>query len=202
MSGKIDLTGAGLEKIFKETGALLEGHFQLSSGLHGDRYMQCALVLSYPDLAQELGRALARLCPEKPAAVVSPALGGVVIGQETAKALGCRAFFTERGPDGAMVLRRGFFLAPGQAVAVVEDVVTTGKSTREVMELARAAGAKVVAALAVVDRSAGQSSELGAPFASLLKMDLKTWTAAECPLCREKKPWVKPGSRPGSGAKS
>ncbi|MDE1976269.1 MAG: orotate phosphoribosyltransferase [Elusimicrobia bacterium] len=191
-----------LEKVFKDTGALLEGHFQLSSGLHGDRYMQCALVLSYPDAAQELGRALAARCPEKPSVVISPALGGVVIGQEVARALGCRALFTERDKGGAMVLRRGFALSPGQTAAVVEDVVTTGKSTREVMDVVKAAGAKAVAALAVVDRSAGASAGLGAPFASLLKMDLKTWTAEECPLCREKKPLVKPGSRPGPGAKT
>ncbi len=192
---------AALEQLFKDTGALLEGHFLLSSGLHGDRYMQCALLLSYPDVAQDLGRALARLCPQKPDAVVSPALGGVVIGQEVAKALGCRAFFTERGQDGAMSLRRGFALAPGQKVVVVEDVVTTGKSSREVMELVRALGAEVAAALAIVDRSRGQSSGLGAPFSSLLSMNLRTWTAEKCPLCRERVPLVKPGSRPSAGAK-
>ncbi len=201
MNEKTDLSGPNLEKVFKDTGALLDGHFQLSSGLHGDRYMQCALVLSYPDMAQDLGRALAARCPGKPSAVVSPALGGVVIGQEVAKALGCRALFAERGQDGAMVLRRGFALSPGQTVAVVEDVVTTGKSTREVMDVVKSSGAQAVAALAVVDRSAGASAGLGAPFACLLKMDLKTWTAAECPLCREGKPVVKPGSRPGAGAK-
>ena len=180
--------------IFRRSGALLEGHFRLSSGLHSNGYLQCALVLQDPPTARTLGAALAdRVRDRAPAVVLSPALGGVIVGHEVARALGVRALFAER-QDGRLLLRRGFHLAPGERVLVVEDVVTTGLSTRETIEVARAAGAEVVGAGALVDRGGG-STGLDVPFAALLAVDLPTWDPARCPLCAEGVPVVKPGSR-------
>lgn len=185
--------------VFKERGALLEGHFLLSSGLHSPRYLQCARVLMDPLLATRLGAALAEslrplLGGVAPRAVVAPALGGVFVAHEVARALGCRALFTER-QDGAMTLRRGFTLEAGEPVVVVEDVVTTGGSTREVMEVARAHSARVLAVGSLVDRSGG-AVELGVPRCSLLALDVPAWTPAACPLCAQGSAPVKPGSRP------
>ena len=141
--------------LFRRSGALLEGHFKLTSGLHSDRYMQSALVLQYPDLASALGAALAeRTRHLQPTAVLSPALGGIVIGQEVARALGVRALFAER-QEGALTLRRGFSLSNADRVLVVEDVLTTGGSTRETMKVAEAAGGHVVGVASIVDRSGG-----------------------------------------------
>lgn len=180
--------------IFRRSGALLEGHFRLSSGLHSPGYLQCALVLQHPREAEALGAALGELVRAHGAqTVISPALGGVVIGQEVGRALGVRAIFAERA-DGALTLRRGFALDPGEKVLVVEDVVTTGGSTRETMEVARAAGAVVVGACAIVDRSGGNQG-LDVPFTALLKMDVKTYQPDTCPLCQQGMPVVKPGSR-------
>ena len=180
--------------LFRRSGALLEGHFRLSSGLHSNGYLQCALVLQDPQTAGLLGAALAeRVRPHGPDVVFSPALGGVIVGHETARALGVRALFAERH-EGRLLLRRGFHLAPGERVLVVEDVVTTGLSTRETMEVARAAGARVVGAASLVDRSGGHAS-LDVPFAALLSVDLPTWDPAACPLCAEGLAVVKPGSR-------
>ena len=185
--------------VFLERGALLEGHFLLSSGLHSPRYLQCALVLADPPLATRLGQQLAdalrpRLSGVAPKAVVAPALGGVIVGHEVARAFGCRALFMER-QEGAMTLRRGFTLTAGEPVVVVEDVVTTGKSTREVMEVARASGARVVGVGSLVDRSAG-SADLGVPRASLLELSVPTYAADACPLCAQGSRPIKPGSRP------
>jgi len=182
-----------LRNLLIETDAMLEGHFLLSSGLHSDRYLQCALVLAHPAHAASLGAALAKLCPVRPDLVLSPALGGIVIGQETAATLGVRAYFAER-ENGQMTLRRGFRIRPGEKVVVVEDVITTGKSTGEVIALARALGAQVVGALSIVDRAAA-APDLGVPVASLLHMPLVATPAGECGLCRQGKPLVKPGSR-------
>ncbi len=180
--------------IFRRSGALLEGHFRLSSGLHSPGYLQCALVLQHPREAEALGAALGELVRAHGAqTVISPALGGVVIGQEVGRALGVRAIFAERA-DGALTLRRGFALDPGEKVLVVEDVVTTGGSTRETMEVARAAGAVVVGACAIVDRSGGNQG-LDVSFTALLKMDVKTYQPDTCPLCQQGMPVVKPGSR-------
>lgn len=189
--------------VFKEREALLEGHFQLSSGLHSTRYLQCARVLMDPPLAArlgaELGAALRPLLGDAtPGAVVAPALGGVLVAHEVARALGCRALFTER-QDARMTLRRGFTLAADEAVVVVEDVITTGGSTREVIDVVRAFGARVVAVGSLVDRSAG-GVELGVPRRSLLTLDVPTWPPAECPLCAQGSAAVKPGSRPGPRA--
>jgi orotate phosphoribosyltransferase len=191
------MTEADLLALFRRSGALLEGHFRLSSGLHSPGYLQCALVLQYPHDAEALGAALAREVGSLGAAtVLSPALGGIVIGQEVARALGVRAIFAER-QDGALTLRRGFTLEPGEAVLVVEDVVTTGGSTRETIDVARRAGARVVGACAIVNRSNG-SAPLGVPFHALLSMSLPTYQPESCPLCARGVPVVKPGSRPGA----
>ncbi len=179
---------------FRESGALLEGHFRLSSGLHSNGYLQSALVLQHPDKAAELGKALAVLAaPYGPTAVLSPALGGIVIGHEVARALGVRAIFAER-QDGALTLRRGFTLGPGDRLVVIEDVVTTGGSTRETMDVAAAHGATVVAAGSIIDRSGGAAT-LGVPYHALVSLSLPTWQVSECPLCKEGTPAVKPGSR-------
>jgi len=183
---------------FRQTGAYLKGHFRLTSGLHSGEYLQSALVLQHPDLAQRLGRALAESMPKGQGSiaqiVVSPALGGLIIGHEVARALGARFLFTERDPAGKMSLRRGFVLTPGETAVVVEDVVTTGGSTREVIELLQAAGVQVLAAGSIIDRSGGRV-DLGVPRVALATLDAVSWTPEECPLCKQGLPVVKPGSR-------
>ena len=180
--------------MFRRSGALLEGHFRLSSGLHSPGYLQCALVLQHPRDAEALGAALGAVVRAWGAeAVLSPALGGIVIGHEVGRALGVRAIFAERA-EGTLTLRRGFALDPGEKVLVVEDVVTTGGSTRETMDVAHAAGAVVVGACAIVDRSGGKQG-LDVPFQALLPMDVKTYQPDACPLCAQGVPVVKPGSR-------
>jgi orotate phosphoribosyltransferase len=179
---------------FKRSGALLEGHFRLTSGLHSAGYLQCALVLQHPREAEALGTALAaRVRDLRAEAVLSPALGGIVIGQEVGRVLGVRALFAER-QEGKLHLRRGFSLEPGERVLVVEDVVTTGLSTRETIEVARAAGAEVVGAAAIIDRSGGQQA-LDVPFYALATVSLPTHEPAECPQCLTGEPVIKPGSR-------
>lgn len=183
--------------VFKERGAVLEGHFLLSSGLHSPRYLQCARVLMDPSLATRLGQDLANalrplLGGEQPSAVVAPALGGVLVAHEVARGFGCRGLFTER-QESAMTLRRGFTLAPGEGVVVVEDVLTTGKSTREVMEVMRALDARVLAVGSLVDRSDGV--DLGVPRASLLELTVPTYAPEVCPLCAQGSRPEKPGSR-------
>jgi len=186
-------------ELFRARGAYLEGHFRLTSGMHSPQYLQCALVLQYPEAAEELGRRLAqalRLLAGVPVAVVvSPALGGVVIGHEVARGLGARAIFTERDQSGKMTLRRGFTIAAGEAAVVVEDVVTTGGSTREVVEVLAAAGARVLAAGSIIDRSGG-TAEVGAPRVALATLRVAAWPPEACPLCAQGLPVVKPGSRP------
>jgi orotate phosphoribosyltransferase len=180
--------------LFRRSGALLEGHFRLSSGLHSGGYLQCALVLQHPRDAERLGAALASEAQGHGVNVVlSPAIGGIVIGQEVARALGVRAIFAER-QDGALTLRRGFTLTAADRVLVVEDVLTTGGSTRETMNVANAAGAEVVAACAIIDRSGG-SHGLDVPFRSLVSLEFPTYQPESCPLCAEGRPVVKPGSR-------
>jgi orotate phosphoribosyltransferase len=194
------LDNDSLLKLFEEREALLQGHFQLSSGLHSPRYLQCARVLMDPALATRLGRALAeRLRPlvgaDAPRAVVAPALGGVLVAHEVARGLSCLGLFTER-QDGKMALRRGFRLEPGEAVVVVEDVITTGGSTREVMSVVESSGARVLAVGSLVDRSGGKA-ELGVPYRSLLELEVPSYEASACPLCAAGGAPVKPGSRPG-----
>jgi orotate phosphoribosyltransferase len=181
--------------LFRRSGALLEGHFRLSSGLHSTGYLQCALVLQIPSDAERLGSALASRVRElRPTVVLSPALGGVVIGHEVARALGIRALFAER-QDGVLTLRRGFMLAETDRVLVVEDVLTTGGSTRETMQVATAAGGRVVGVASIVDRSGGAVT-FEVPFHALLAVDLPTFQPDACPLCAKGQPVIKPGSRP------
>jgi orotate phosphoribosyltransferase len=178
-------------------GALKRGHFLLSSGLHSPAYVQCALYLESPERAARAGRGIAaQIEALRVDSVLSPALGGVVIGHEVARALGVPFRFCEREGE-KMALRRGFAIAAGERVAVVEDVVTTGKSTLETAALAEAAGAEVVAIGSIIDRSGGRHG-FARPYAALLALDLPTWSAAGCPLCREGSIAVKPGSRPQS----
>jgi orotate phosphoribosyltransferase len=185
---------------FSDTGALLEGHFRLSSGLHSDRYLQCARLLMWPARAEAAGRELAqRLGEFRPGLVVSPAMGGVVIGHETARALGVPFLFAERA-EGTFALRRGFRLEPGDSVAVVEDVFTTGKSTREVIDLCAGTGALVLAAGSIVDRGM-PSDALPVPARSLLTLSVPAWPESECPLCRAGRPLETPGSRFVTGSR-
>ena len=182
--------------LFRQAGALLEGHFRLSSGLHSTGFMQSALVLQNPSDAEALGSAVAaRVKQLRPAVVLSPALGGLIIGHEVARALGVRAIFAERLGGAEFGLRRGFHLAPGERVLVVEDVLTTGKSTRETIDVARAAGADVVGAAAIADRSGG-TVVLDVPFMTVIQLSLPTFAPDACPLCARGVPVVKPGSRP------
>jgi len=182
---------------FRAADALLEGHFILSSGLRSPRYLQCARVLMEPARAERLARALAAKLPqavrEQVESVVSPALGGVIIGHEMGRALGKPAMFVER-PQGTFELRRGFRLEPGTKVLMVEDVVTTGLSSREAIDALRAAGGDVVAEAALVDRSSGKA-DLGIPFYPLIRIDVPTYEADELPAELASIPAVKPGSR-------
>jgi orotate phosphoribosyltransferase len=180
--------------LFRQSGALLEGHFRLTSGLHSPGYLQSALVLQHPAHAEALGRALAdRVRTLTPTVVLSPALGGLIIGHEVGRALDARAIFAER-QDGHLTLRRGFSLQPADRVVVIEDVVTTGGSTRETIAVAAAAGATVVAAGAIIDRSGGRS-DLGVPFHPVVSYALPTYEPDACPMCQAGTPVVKPGSR-------
>ncbi len=180
--------------IYKKTGALLSGHFLLSSGLHSDRYLQSALVLQQPDTATKLCAELAsRFTDLKVEVVIAPALGGVFVSHETARALGVRALFAER-VSGELTLRRGFSIGPGERTLVVEDVITTGKSTKETIEVVKRAGGVVVAAGSLVDRSGGRA-ELGVPYKSLVTLDVPTYSPDACPMCKAGSVPVKPGSR-------
>jgi orotate phosphoribosyltransferase len=189
-------------ELLKTAGAIRHGHFELSSGLHSDTYVQCALVLQYPRFAEQLGAALAaEFAGLEIGCVVSPALGGVILGHEVARALtvgrsghGVPAIFVERDGSGTMTLRRGFSIEPGQAVLVVEDVWTTGGSTNEAIRVVESAGGRVVAAGAIIDRSQGRL-ELPVRAESLLQLDVKSFEADSCPECRAGGAAVKPGSR-------
>jgi orotate phosphoribosyltransferase len=180
--------------LFRRVGALLEGHFRLTSGLHSSAYLQCALVLQHPAEAEACGAAIAERVRHMGANVVlSPALGGIVIGQEVGRALGVRALFAER-QDGRLALRRGFVLGPSDRVLVVEDVVTTGGSTQETIDVARAAGATVVGAASIIDRSGG-NQKIDVPYIALASITVPTYQPEACPLCAQGLPVVKPGSR-------
>ncbi|HOQ08907.1 MAG TPA: orotate phosphoribosyltransferase [Syntrophomonadaceae bacterium] len=181
--------------IFTEAGALLQGHFRLTSGRHSDQYMQCAQVLKYPDKTEQLARHLAEAFQDDAVElVVGPAMGGIIVSYEVARQLKVPGIFTER-ENGQMALRRGFTIQPGQRVLVVEDVVTTGGSVQEVMDVVRAAGGQVVGVGVLVDRSGGKV-DFGVKTQAVLTMDIQSWEPEQCPLCAEGKlPVVKPGSR-------
>ena len=188
------MAGITMEEM-AEAGALHEGHFKLSSGLHSSRYLQCALYLAEPNRAEAAGRQLAaRLKSVAAQLVVSPALGGVIIGHEVARALGVPFYFTERS-ESAMSLRRGFAVEPDTRVLVVEDVITTGGSTREVMEVVTSQGGVVVGVGAIVNRSGQPNPFDPLPFTALLSIDVANWPPDSCPLCAQGQPVVKPGSR-------
>jgi orotate phosphoribosyltransferase len=192
--------------LLEESGALRHGHFRLSSGLHSPAYVQCALLLEHPARARRVGSALAvKLGAYRPDAVVSPALGGLIVGFTTASSLDVAFRFTER-KEGRMELRRGFTVRPGERLVVVEDVVTTGESTRETIGVLEALGGEVVAVGAILDRSSRTRAEDGSAdgdelfevsFEALTRLDLPTYRPEACPLCADGSPPVKPGSRPG-----
>ncbi len=180
--------------IFNKTNALLKGHFRLSSGLHSERYLQCALVLQHPEYAARLCKELAKkFIREKPSVVVAPAMGGIIVSYEAARALGCRSVFTERD-GGEMTLRRGFDIKKSDRALVVEDVITTGGSTKEVIDVVKQKGAKLIGVGAIVDRSSG-GVDFGVRFEGLVKLTIETFKESACPLCKNGIPVVKPGSR-------
>lgn len=189
------MTTISLEETIRLKGALLDGHFLLSSGLHGDQYVQCAKLFQDPRDTARLAEALAVYAPEADL-VVSPALGGILIGYEVARALSLPFIFTERA-DGKMSLRRGFSIPPMKKALIVEDVLTTGKSSREVMEVVRNSSARTIGAMCVIDRRVN-NEDIGVPVHGLLQLPLKTYNPADCPMCKEGKRLDKPGSRPMS----
>jgi orotate phosphoribosyltransferase len=198
------MTREELLRLFEVAGAIRHGHFELSSGLHSGMYVQCALVLQYPRFAEKLGAALAALFSDaRIDAVVSPALGGVVIGQEVARALpapkdtvggGVPAMFVERDASGLLTLRRGFVIRPEMHVLVVEDVWTTGGSTREAIRVVEEAGARVVAAGALIDRSGG-TIDFEVETQALVELKIESYEEEDCPMCKQGSAAVKPGSR-------
>jgi orotate phosphoribosyltransferase len=196
----VDNLGQETLEVFNRTGAYLNGHFRLTSGLHSPEYLQCALVLQHPAIAERLGIELAHKIQQFTAGkrislVSAPAIGGLIIGHEVARALGARFAFAERDATGKMTLRRGFDVTPGEIAVVIEDVVTTGGSTREVIELLRERRANVIAAGSIIDRSGGQA-ELGVRRAALATLAVVSYTEEDCPMCRQGLPVQKPGSRP------
>lgn len=187
------LTKEEMIKILEETEALLSGHFLLTSGKHSDRYIQCAKVLQYPEHTAALSKAMAEPFQDQGiSCVVGPAMGGIIVAYEVARQLGVRAIFTER-ENGQMTLRRGFTVAKGEKVLVVEDVITTGGSVREVVELLQGLGAEVVGVSCLVKR--GAEVDLGVPLVPLLSLSVAAFEPEDCPLCRQGIPAVKPGSR-------
>jgi len=180
--------------LYEKTGGLLRGHFRLTSGLHSDIYLQSALVLQHPEFAAALGQAVAAPFRDAGAgAVLAPAIGGILVAHEVARALGTRALFTERD-NGGMSLRRGFALSPSERCLVVEDVITTGGSTREVIECVGTHGGVVVGVGSLIDRSGG-AARFAVPHVTLARVSASTWSPESCPLCRAGTPAVKPGSR-------
>ena len=194
------VTATSIMDLFAETGAYLRGHFRLTSGLHSGEYLQCAKVLAVPEYAERLGRELAtKLIPliegGRVDLTVAPAIGGIVIGQEVARALKVRSLFTERESDSnQMTLRRGFEVQPGERAIVIEDVITTGGSTKEVIRVLESRGATVLAAGSIIDRSGGKA-DLGVPRLALETLNPTVYDPQDCPLCRQGQPLVKPGSR-------
>jgi orotate phosphoribosyltransferase len=196
---KVELSQAGLSneeilEVFKKYQALKEGHFLLTSGRHSNRYLQCALVLQYPAVAEKLCRQLIKkIAIEDIDIVIGPAIGGITLAYEIGRQLGTAALFAER-EDKVMTLRRGFSIPQGAKVLVVEDVITTGGSVKETIEVVKAHGGEVVGVASLVDRSGGKV-DLGHPYYSLLSMEVVSYEADACPLCQEGLPIVKPGSR-------
>lgn len=190
------MQGMEITDIFKKTGAYLQGHFKLSSGLHSGAYLQCALVLQQPIIAERLCAVIAdKFRQDKPDVVLGPAMGGIVFAYELARALNARAIFSERDPEGNMALRRGFRVIPDNRVLIAEDVLTTGKSTKEVIDLLGKEEVKPVGIASLVNRSSRPIDFGGIRTESLLNLNVPTFTEDNCPLCQEGIPLVKPGSR-------
>lgn len=186
------MTEAEVLQLFRDTNALLEGHFLLRSGLHSRQYFQCALVLQYPQHAERLGAALAARLPAADA-VISPAMGGLFVGHEVGRALGLRHMFVEKNAAGQLELRRSFRITPGERLLVVEDVITRGGRVQETINIVRQHGGVVNAVGALVDRSGGRA-DFGVPLCSLLQLEIETFAPELCPICRTGQPVVKPGS--------
>lgn len=182
-----------IEKVFKDCDVLKEGHFLLSSGNHSDMYLQCALALQYPDAALTLARALCGKIEDEPDVVMGPALGGITLAYEVARQFNVRGIFAER-EEGKMTLRRGFQIKPLERVLICEDVLTTGGSVKEVMELVWKSEGDVMGVAAIVDRSGGKLN-LGVPLYSLVTLNVKKWEPEKCPLCKKGIPFIKPGSK-------
>ncbi|KJS48908.1 orotate phosphoribosyltransferase [Desulfosporosinus sp. BICA1-9] len=192
--GKAPLSADQYLDIFRKSSALLEGHFLLTSGKHSAQYMQCAQVLQYPERAAILAEGLASVFRDlEIQTVIGPATGGILVSHEVAKALGVRSLFTER-ENGIMRLRRGFTLSPGERVLVVEDVITTGGSVREVLSVVREFEAIPVGVGVLVDRTGG-TVDFGLPQSSIIQLEIQAYEAQECPLCAQGIPAIKPGSR-------
>jgi orotate phosphoribosyltransferase len=181
-------------EILEEANAILTGHFKLTSGLHSNRYIQCAQVFQYPDKVEELCKLLAQKLQGKGiTTVIGPAVGGIIFSYALSSALNCKNIYAERVEE-KMSFRRNFSVEPGEKVVVVEDVVTTGGSAKEVAVLAQSLGAEVVAICSLVDRSGGKV-DFGVPFVPLIQMNVVTYQPDDCPLCKEGKPLIQPGSR-------
>ena len=196
------MNSAEVLELFRESGAMLEGHFELSSGLHSDRYFQCALLLQEPKRAEKLARALAERVEPRPDVVIGPALGAVTWAFEMARAIGVRGIFSER-KDGQMLLRRGFSFEPGEKVLVCEDVLTTGGSAREVVKLVREHGAEPIGVASVLNRSGRNPfEEDGLPLFCLTEVEAVVYDPADCPMCAEGIPVEKPGSKLVAGGKA
>ena len=195
------MEAAGVLDLFRTSRALLEGHFQLSSGRHSNQYFQCALLLAHPKHAETMAREVAAKIRVQPELVIGPALGAVVWSQEVARVLGTRSFFSER-VDGTMALRRGFEIKPGEKLLVVEDVLTTGGSVREVLAVVKQHGGVPIGVASIINRSgrANPFESEGLPFTALADVEAVSWDPAECPLCKSAAhgPAIKPGSRPGA----
>jgi len=195
----VPITSEETLAIFQDTGAYLHGHFLLTSGLHSPEYLQCALVLQHPTIAERLGRELANslrpMIHEAPSLIVAPAMGGLIIGHEVARAFGVPFVFTERDATRDMQLRRGFAIPPGSKAIVIEDVITTGGSTREVIDVLTKLGCTTLAAGSIMDRSGGVA-DVGVSRAALATLSVQTFNADNCPMCAQGTPAVKPGSRP------
>lgn len=189
------MTNQEILAVFQELEVLQKGHFQLTSGLHSAEYMQCAKLFEYPKEASQVLQELLPRLPQDIETIIAPAIGGITVGYEMARLLGCRFVFAER-QGGKMTLRRGFTLSPGEKVLAVEDVITTGGSVREVIDLAKEAGAQVLGVASVVDRSQGKA-DFGVPFVSLITMEIKVYEPDHCPLCAKQVPLNHPGSRQG-----
>ena len=188
------MTNEEILNMFKENNALLEGHFVLSSGLHSGNYLQCAMLLQNPVVTETLCKELAgKFTEDKPTVVVAPALGGVIVAYEVARALGVNGIFTER-KDNQMLLRRGFHLSKEDRVLIVEDIITTGKSTKEVIEVVKQFGCTIIGVGCIGDRSK-DTVDFGVPFKSLAQVNIPTYTKDDCPLCKANIEIVKPGSR-------